>query len=65
MPHLHCQTCGAHYENRAELDHHHRHAHKMQAESGQRGELPPDANAGIQERPAGRKNREFTRSPKE
>lgn len=60
--HLHCQSCGAHFENRAELDHHQRHAH---ARHGQRGELPDDANAGIQERPATRKDRDFTRAPKE
>ena len=51
MDHLHCQDCGAHFTNRAEL-----RGHRCQEErhlQGQRGELPPDAAGGIQERPAG------------
>lgn len=76
MEHLHCQDCGAHFTNRAELDDHNRRCHEAAAQSGQRGELAADAAGGIQERPAAgdsvaerpvpqRPNRDFTRSHKE
>lgn len=69
MDHLHCQDCGAHFTNRAELDGHNCQPGEPCAQSGQRGELAADAAGGIQERPATekgeRRNRVFTRSPRE
>ena len=52
MDHLHCQDCGAHFTNRTEQKDH-RCQEENRRLAGQRGELPPDAAGGIQERPAG------------
>lgn len=58
-----CDRCGAGFQTHAELDHHLRHDH---VRGGQKGELPLDANGGIQQRPAtGRQGHESTRSHKE
>jgi hypothetical protein len=53
MDHLHCQDCGAHFTNRAELDGHNCRPGRDCAQSGQVGELPADAAGGRQHRPAG------------
>jgi len=63
--HLHCQHCGTHFLNQADLDRHNRREHRAKLETGQRGELPQDADAKIQQRPAARKDRQFTRSHRE
>lgn len=75
MDHLHCQDCGAHFTNRAELDGHNCRPGEdctqsgAGGERGERGELAADAAGGIQERPAAaepdRRNRVFERSHRE
>lgn len=72
MDHLHCQDCGAHFTNRAELDGHNCRPGEdctQSGERGQRSELAADAAGGIQERPAtegtDRRNRVFERSHRE
>lgn len=63
--HLHCQHCGTHFLNQSDLDHHNQQEHQQELKGGQRGELPQDANANVQERPAARKGRKFTRTHRE
>jgi hypothetical protein len=57
-----CSICGTTFESATQLEDHRHEAHES-AQSEQRGALPSDADAGIQERPATtRKDREFTRT---
>jgi len=59
--HKHCQNCGAHFATQKELERHCLAVHEQKIVAGARSDAVPVADKA----PSPRKNKVFTRSPRE
>jgi hypothetical protein len=57
--HLHCQDCGAHFEQKTQLEAHHKDCHEQREPKEKTKSSPVAQTAGDS---SARKNKEFTRT---